>query len=226
MDGPTVRRSDGPWRRRSSPVVIGLKGVLWIACLLPFVILIYDTVTGQLEAEAVRDIQHRTGLSALIILFVTLAVTPVRRLTGWNDAIRLRRPLGLFAFFYATLHALTYFVFDQSLSPALVAEDVMEHPWVLVGFLGWVLLIPLALTSTRGWIRRLGRRWQQLHRLVYLVAALGVLHFLWLVKKDISEPALYGFILIGLLLSRLIIVRLKPRGARQSRLGSPASELS
>lgn len=102
----------------------------------------------------------------------------------------------------------------------------MEHPWVLVGFLGWTLLIPLAVTSTRGWIRRLGRRWQQLHRLVYVVAALGVLHFLWLVKKDVSEPALYGFVLIGLLLSRLIIVRLKPRAARRSRLGSPASELS
>ena len=200
--------------------MLGLKVLLWAACLTPLAVLLFDAFTGNLEAEAVKDIQHRTGLSALIILFVALSVTPVRRITGWNDAIKLRRPLGLFAFFYACLHAFTYFVFDQSLNPADIAADVVKRPWVTVGFTAFVLMIPLAWTSRKSWVRRLGKRWQQLHRLVYVIAALGVFHFLWLVKRDVTEPVRYGLILVVILGSRLVIDRVKarrPRGARPER---------
>ena len=193
--------------KRHGGIAFWLKWVLWAACLTPLVVLVYDAFTGGLEAEAVKDIQHRTGLSALTILFVTLSISPVRRITGWNPLITLRRPLGLFAFFYATLHAFTYFVFDQELSPSDIAQDVMKRPWVTVGFTAFVLLIPLAFTSTKGWIRRLGKNWQRLHRLVYLIAALGVFHFLWLVKRDVSLPVRYGLILVVILGSRLVLGR-------------------
>lgn len=192
---------------RLRPLLV-LKLFLWAACLAPLGVLVYDAFTGNLAAEAVKDIQHRTGLTALIILFVALTVTPVRRLSGWNEVIRLRRPLGLFAFFYAFLHAFSYFVFDQMMNPADIAEDVMKRPWVTVGFTAFVLMVPLAVTSTTGWIRRLGKRWQQLHRLVYVIAALGVFHFLWLVKRDVSEPVTYGLILAAILASRLVLNRI------------------
>ncbi len=166
-------------------------------------------MSGSFVADdPVEEIQHRTGLATLILLLITLSITPLRRLTGWNPLIRFRRLAGLFAFFYATLHAFSYFVFDQQLDPVAVGEDVVEHPWVLVGFLAFVLLIPLALTSTRGWIRRLGgARWNRLHRLIYPIAILGVLHFYWLVKKDVSEPVTYGAILLVILGSRVVAVR-------------------
>ncbi len=185
---------------------IGLKVMLWLGALVPLGLLGWAIYTGELlQTEPVKNIQHRTGLAALILLFCTLAITPLRRLTGWNDLIRFRRPLGLFAFFYATLHAFSYFVFDQQLSPTGIATDVAKHPWVLVGFTAFILLIPLALTSTKASIRRLGgRRWQRLHQLIYITAALGVLHFLWLVKKDEREPVLYGVVLIALLGLRLV----------------------
>lgn len=190
-------------RRRTR---VWLKLVLWLGALVPLGLLGWVTYTGELlETEPVKNIQHRTGLAALILLFCTLAITPLRRATGWNDLIRFRRPLGLFAFFYATLHAFSYFVFDQQMSPVGIAKDVAEHPWVLVGFSAFVLLIPLAFTSTTASIRRLGgRRWQRVHQLIYVTAALGVLHFLWLVKKDERTPVLYALVLVGLLGLRLV----------------------
>jgi sulfoxide reductase heme-binding subunit YedZ len=191
-------------RARAIPI---LKGAIWIGALVPLGLLAFELFGGTVVVDdPVELIQRRTGLSALILLFLTLSVTPIRRITGWNRLVRVRRLLGLFAFFHATLHAFSYFVFDQELSPAAIAADIVEHPWVLVGFTAFVLLVPLAVTSTNGWIRRLGgRRWARLHMLVYLVPVLGVLHFLWLVKADVTEPLTYGAILAAILSARLAL---------------------
>jgi methionine sulfoxide reductase heme-binding subunit len=177
---------------------------------------------GTLEADPVKDVTYRTGKAALVLLLCTLAVTPVRRLTGWNGVIGARRPLGLFAYFYACLHFLVYLGY-QGFSPPDIVEDVVKHPYVTAGFTALVLLTPLALTSTRGWIRRLGTRWTRLHRLVYVAAVLGVIHFLWSVKKDVREPLAYGAVLAVVLALRVPgwIQALKkkpaPRGAAPVR---------
>lgn len=193
------------------------KVLVFLSALVPLALLIRAFVTGELLlTEPVKNIQHRTGIAALILLLLTLAVTPLRRLTGWGELIKFRRMLGVFAFFYAALHAFSYFVFDQELSPSGIAADVAEHPWVLLGFTAFSLLIPLAVTSTKGWVRRLGgRRWQRLHQLIYVSSAAAVLHFLWLVKLDKREPVIYAAILVGLLVARLIYLR----GDRRTRAG-------
>ncbi len=190
-----------------------LKPALWVACLAPAAWLIHGLVRQDLGADPVKTLTHTTGLSALVILLVTLAVTPVRRLLGQPVLIRLRRPLGLFAFFYATLHLAIYAVFDHRLSVADISADIVEHPWVLVGFLAFLILAVLAVTSPNAMVRRLGRRWQRLHRLVYLAAALAVLHFFWLVKRDVSEPLVYATILAVLLASRLVLRPRRPSSA-------------
>ena len=179
-----------------------LKTALWLACLTPFAILLYRTATNDLGPNPIEEVTHETGDWALRLLLVTLAVTPLRRLTGWNALAGLRRPLGLFAFFYATLHFLTYLVLDQFFGFAYILDDIRERPYITVGFTAFLLLIPLAVTSTRGWIRRLGRRWTKLHYLVYVSAGLGVLHYLWVVKADTRDPLIYGAILAALLLLR------------------------
>lgn len=189
-------------------VISWFKPLVWLACLYPVATLAAGAFRGDLGTDPVETISHTTGLAALTLLFVTLSVTPIRRLTGFHELIRLRRLLGLFAFFYAALHVLDYAVFDQSLSPALIAEDVAKHPWVLLGATAFVMLLALALTSTTGWIRRLGgRRWNRLHRLIYLAAPLGVVHFYLSVKLDVSQPLLYGAILSGLLVVRVLVRR-------------------
>ncbi len=189
------------------------KSLVFLGALIPLALLIQAFVSGELLlTEPVKNIQHRTGIAALILLLVTLSITPIRRLTGWNEAIKFRRMLGLLAFFYASLHVFSYFVFDQELSPSAIAADVVEHPWVLLGFTAFVLLIPLAVTSTKGWIRRLGgQRWQRLHQLIYVSAAAAVLHFIWLVKLDKREPVIYAVILVVLLGARLVYLRLERR---------------
>ena len=179
-----------------------LKTALWLACLTPFAILLYRTATNDLGPNPIEEVTHETGDWALRLLLVTLAVTPLRRLTGWNELAGLRRPLGLFAFFYATLHFLTYLVLDQFFGFAYILDDIRERPYITVGFTAFLLLIPLAVTSTRGWIRRLGKRWTKLHYLVYVSAGLGVLHYLWVVKADTRDPLIYGAILAALLLLR------------------------
>lgn len=194
-----------------------LKPVLWIACLAPAGWLVHGLIRQDLGADPVKTLTHTTGLSALVILLVTLAVTPVRRLLDQPALIRLRRPLGLFAFFYATLHLAIYAVFDHRLSVAEIGADIIEHPWVLVGFLAFLILALLAATSPVAMVRRLGRRWQRLHRLVYLAAGLAVLHFFWLVKWDASEPLVYAAVLAVLLISRLIV---RPRNRRSASPGS------
>jgi sulfoxide reductase heme-binding subunit YedZ len=178
---------------------------VWIAllCLLPLVRLIVLGMGGGLGANPIEFITRSTGTWTLVGLLVTLSVTPLRQLTALADLIRYRRMLGLFTFFYASLHFVTYIWLDQFFDQAAIARDIVKRPFVTVGFTAFVLLIPLAATSTRAMMRRLGRRWQLLHRLIYLIAVLGVIHYLWLVKKDLTEPLIYGGVLILLLGLRL-----------------------
>lgn len=199
-----------------------LKPVVFLGCLGPAAWLARSIVIGDLSANPLEDITHATGIWALRFLCITLAVTPLRRVTGWNGAIRFRRMLGLFAFFYGSVHLLIYIVADRLAGlgfpsiaawqtardlAASIGADIYKRPFITVGFTAWMCMLPLALTSTAGMIRRLGgRRWNQLHRLIYASAIAGVVHFLWLVKSDIREPAAYGAVvgvLLGFRLARL-----------------------
>jgi sulfoxide reductase heme-binding subunit YedZ len=179
------------------------KPLIFSASLLPLAWLCWLAWQDQLGANPVETLSHRTGDWSLRFLLLTLAVTPLRRLSGWNWPQKFRRMLGLFAFFYVCLHFGVYLIFDQFFDLGSIVEDVAKRPYITVGFTGWLLLIPLAATSTTGMIKRLGRNWQRLHRLVYLIGVLGVLHYLWLVKADLTEPLLYGGILGSLLGYRL-----------------------
>ncbi|MBI1995868.1 MAG: sulfoxide reductase heme-binding subunit YedZ [Deltaproteobacteria bacterium] len=181
-----------------------LKPAAFLACLIPFGQLLYNAYQGDLGVNPIETITRFTGSWALIILFVSLSITPLRRLTGWTDLIKFRRMLGLFAFFYALLHFSTFLVLDHFFDFDRIAKDILKRPYVTVGFTGFVLMIPLAVTSTAKMIRRLGKRWQQLHRLVYLVGIAGVIHFYWLVKSDIRRPVQYGAVLAVLLGYRLV----------------------
>jgi sulfoxide reductase heme-binding subunit YedZ len=178
---------------------------VWIVllCLLPLVRLIVLGVGGGLGANPIEFITHSTGTWTLVGLLVILSVTPLRQLTGRADLVRYRRMLGLFTFFYACLHFVTYLWLDQFFDPAAIARDIVKRPFITVGFTAFVLLIPLAATSTHAMMRRLGRRWQLLHRLIYLIAVLGIIHYLWLVKKDLTDPLVYGGVLVLLLGLRL-----------------------
>jgi sulfoxide reductase heme-binding subunit YedZ len=180
-----------------------VKVVLFVLAAVPAVWLGVDALRGNLTADPIEEITHRTGWWGLTILMVTLAVTPIRRFTGWNQVIKLRRMLGLWAFFYVTLHLLTYVVLDLFFAFDIFLEDVMERPYITLGLTAWVMLLALAFTSTKGWIRRLGRNWQRLHRLIYVAATLGVIHFYWQVKADTREPLIYAGILGVLLLARV-----------------------
>lgn len=176
-----------------------------ICCLLPLsILLLRGAGFGNLGANPVQEVLHALGTTTLNLLLITLAVTPARKLTGLNWLLRVRRTLGLFAFAYATLHALTYVAVDQRLDWGGLIVDVTERPYVTAGFLALVLMVPLAITSTNAMQRRLGRRWVGLHRSVYLVAALGVLHYFWQVKLDTSGPSVYALILAVLLGYRLV----------------------
>ncbi len=184
---------------------VGFKAALFALCLAPLARLVFFAFTDRLGANPIEFVLRSLGTWTLTLLLITLSITPLRRLTGWNSLIRVRRMLGLFAFFYACLHFLTYAGVDQSFDLNAILADVVKHPYITVGFTCFVLLIPLAVTSTNAMQRRLGgKRWQQLHRLVYFIAAGGVVHYLWLVKKDISQPVLYGLVLAALLGIRLV----------------------
>ncbi len=176
-----------------------LKPLVWIACLLPLARLIFGALTGNLGANPVERITHQTGLTALILLLCGLSITPLRKLTEILWLIQFRRLIGLFAFFYASLHLLTYLWLDQSFSISAMSHDVAKHPFIFMGTLAWLTLLPLALTSTQSSIRALGKNWVRLHRLVYVAAAAGSIHFYWLVKLDKREPLLYLAILTALL---------------------------
>ena len=181
------------------------KTLVHLAALTPLAILLWQmwgvakTGSNALGADPVAEIQQRLGLWALRFLMLSLVITPLRQLTGWNVLVRFRRMLGLYTFAYASLHFAAYLGLDLRGYWLQVFEDIVKRPYITVGFLAWLLLVPLAITSTTGWIRRLGRNWARLHKAVYVIAVLAVLHFWWLVKSDISEPALYAAIAAALL---------------------------
>ncbi|MBP1633563.1 MAG: Ferric reductase domain protein transrane component domain protein [Acidobacteria bacterium] len=187
------------------PVRRLLKTLLFAASLLPLAWLVRAGLAGRLGANPLETVTHATGLWTLRFLLLTLAVTPLRRLSGWNAVIGYRRMLGLFAFFYGTLHLFTYLWFDQFFSWGDIVRDVSRRPFITAGMAAFAAMVPLALTSTAGMIRRLGgRRWRALHRLVYAAAAAGVAHYWWLVKADTRAPRAYAAGLAVLLLLRLL----------------------
>ena len=188
-----------------------IKILVFALALIPAARLVVGLFTGGLGANPVEHITHTTGTFALVFLMITLAVTPLRRLTGYGRLIRLRRMLGLFAFFYTVLHLSTFVVLDHFFDPAAILQDVFKRPYITAGSVGFLLMVPLAVTSTDGMIRRLGgRRWQQLHRLVYFSAIAGVVHFLWLVKADLREPLIFAGVLALLLGYRIVVWRNAP----------------
>ncbi len=197
---------------------IAVRVSVFILALIPFVRMGIHAMTGGLGTNPIEEVTHRTGWWTLTFLMLTLSVTPLRQLTGIGWLIKLRRMLGLYAFFYASLHFAIYIGIDQFFALGYILEDIMDRPYITVGFTALLLLVPLAATSTKKMVKRLGgRRWNRLHKLVYVAAALGVLHFLWLVKADIREPALFGGVLVTLLGYRLVAERL-----RQARRGRAA----
>jgi len=208
-----------------------LKPLVFVAALGPVAWLVWAAATGNLSANPLSDLTNETGVWTLRFLCITLAITPLRRLTGWNALIRFRRMAGLFAFFYGTLHFLTYAIVDRfagldfpdgivALSTVRnlahsVAEDIGKRPFITLGFSAWTLMVPLAVTSTAGMIRRLGgKRWNRLHRLVYVSATLGVVHYWWLVKADVSRPETYAAIVATLLIFRVAWARRHDRRVR------------
>jgi sulfoxide reductase heme-binding subunit YedZ len=180
------------------------KAGLFVLSLLPLGYLVVAAASNNLGANPVESITHVTGEWALRFLLITLAVTPLRQLFGWNRLLQLRRMLGLFAFFYACMHFCTWLIFDHFFEWRGIVEDVLERPYITLGASALLLLLPLAVTSTNGWMRRLGKRWVTLHRLVYPAALIAVVHFLWLVKADYREPLVYAAILVVLLGYRLL----------------------
>lgn len=196
-----------------------IKRVVFVVCLMPFAVLLRAALQDDLGANPIEAITHFTGTWTLVFLLITLSVTPLRRLTGQPGLIRLRRMLGLYAFFYAVLHFSTYLVLDQFFYWPGIVEDIAERPYITVGFTSFILLIPLAATSTHAMVRRLGgRRWQALHRLVYVSAIGGVLHYLWLVKKDLTLPLIYAGVLAVLLGYRVWHARSAAPRAGRGRL--------
>lgn len=179
------------------------KTVLWLACLAPLARLLILGLNDGLGANPIEFITRSTGTWTLVGLLATLSVTPLKKLTGLGWLLRFRRLLGLFAFFYACLHFTTYIWLDQFFDLAGIARDILKRPFITVGFSAFILLIPLAASSNQRMMKKLGRNWQRLHRLVYVIAALGVVHYWWLVKKDISQPLIYACVLAILLAMRL-----------------------
>lgn len=203
-----------------------VKPAAFVACLIPAALIVIGIFNGDVGPNPIEEITHRTGKTALTLLLVTLSVTPVRAVTRIGALISLRRMLGLFAFGYVCLHFLIYVLDQFSYLPG-VLEDIARRPYVTVGFASFLMLIPLAVTSTKGWVKRIGgKRWNRLHRLVYVAAAGGVLHFLWLVKIDRRTPIVYGMLLVGLLSARLVLNRRSrrpvPRG--RSEVATPVLE--
>jgi methionine sulfoxide reductase heme-binding subunit len=203
------------------------KAVVFVVCLVPLGKLIWAALDDGLGANPIEFITHKTGDWTLIFLVLTLSVTPARKLLEWAELIRFRRMLGLFAFFYGFLHFSTWIGLDQFFNLAAMLHDVRKRPFITAGFTAFVLMAPLAITSTAGWIRRLGgKRWRALHRLVYISAVAGVIHYYWLVKSDVRKPLFYGMLVAVLLLLRIgFWLRLRPRATRSADLqvGTPES---
>ncbi len=191
--------------RQAEPV---FKSLLFFACLLPVIVLAWQWWWDLLGANPVESVTHETGIWTLRLLLLTLAVTPLRKITGWSGVIRIRRMLGLFVFFYASLHLITYLWLDQFFLWEEIWFDIGERPFITIGFTAFLLLVPLALTSPTIVMRWLGgKRWQRLHRLVYVAAIGGVVHYWWLVKADVRSPQIYSLLLVLLLAARVLYSR-------------------
>jgi sulfoxide reductase heme-binding subunit YedZ len=191
-----------------------IKATAFVVCLIPLAHLVWQGFRNRLGANPVEYITHSTGWWTLAFILITLCVTPLRKIAGMPWLLRLRRMLGLFAFFYASLHFLTYIWLDQFFAWKDIVKDIGKRPFIMLGFAAFVLLIPLAITSTNAMVRRLGaRRWQGLHRLVYVLSALGVAHFWWLVKKDVTEPFIFAALLAALFIIRLLYLLKQQRSA-------------
>lgn len=181
------------------------KLLISVNAMIPLAFMLYDWSNGRLGANPIEFFLRATGVLTLIFLLLTLAITPLRRAFGWNGLIKYRRMVGLYAFFYALVHLTTYSLFDKELDFVAIAADIVQRPFIAIGMIALFLLIPLAVTSTNGWVKRLGgKRWVLLHKLTYIIAILGVIHFWMIVKSDIFYPAIFGFVLVVLLMSRLV----------------------
>ena len=205
-----------------------LKPAVFLACLLPLTLLVWDALHNQLGANPIEAITHYTGNCTLTFLLITLTVTPLRKLTRQYWLINLRRMLGLFAFFYGTLHLMTWVWLDKFFDPHEMLADIAKRKFITAGMTGFVLMIPLALTSTKWSIRKLGgKRWQALHRLIYLSAAAGVIHYIWLVKADLKNPLEYGAVLGVLMLYRIVawVGSRSKHGSQKLPAATKASEI-
>lgn len=187
--------------------------LIFVNALIPLAFLAFDGWQGKLGANPIEFFLRTTGVMTLIFLLITLLVTPLRKLFGWNGLIKFRRMLGLFAFFYGCLHLITYSIFDKSLDLPAIVADVVQRPFIAIGMTAFLILIPLAITSTNGMVKRLGgKNWARLHRLTYVAAILGVIHFWMIVKSDIFYPAVFGSVLAALLGYRFYLKRKSTTG--------------
>jgi sulfoxide reductase heme-binding subunit YedZ len=199
-----------------------IKVAVFLLCLAPLGVLVWNGFHGNLTANPIEKVTHETGDWTIYFLLITLSITPLRRLLKQPDLIRFRRMLGLFAFFYGCLHFLVFLWIDHSFVISDMIADIGQRPFIAAGFTAFALLIPLAFTSTKGWIRRLGKRWQILHRLIYLSAAAGVVHYYWLVKSDVTLPVRYGAILVFLLFCRVVFwLQDRQKKLARASAGSP-----
>ncbi len=204
------RREPWPW----------LKPGIFLGGIVPLAWLILRASAGALSANPIAEIENELGLTALIFLLASLACTPAHRLLGWTWQMRVRRQLGLFAFFYASLHFLTYVVLDEFFDWRAILADIIERPFIAVGFMALLFMVPLAITSTDASVRRLGfRRWQRIHQAVYVAGALAAVHFVWRVKLDVSQPLIYAAIFASLIALRLAMWLRKQRGDRRAPRG-------
>ena len=184
------------------------KFLISLNAVIPLSFLAYDGYRGQLGANPLEFFLRTTGVLTLTFILITLSVTPLRRIFGWNQLIKYRRMLGLYAFFYGLIHLVTYSIFDKSLDLKAIVGDVWQRPFIAIGMLAFTMLVPLAVTSTNGWVKRLGgKNWGRLHKLSYAIAVLGVIHFWMIVKSDVFYPAIFGIVVVVLLGYRLVASR-------------------
>jgi len=190
------------------------KFLISLNALIPLGFLLFDGYRGRLGANPIEFFLRTTGVLALTFLLITLSITPLRKIFGWNGLIKYRRMVGLYAFFYALIHLITYSIFDKSLNLSEIARDVWQRPFIAVGMAAFTLLVPLAVTSTNGWVKRLGgKNWARVHKLSYLIVILGVIHFWMIVKSDVFYPAMFGLV-VFVLLGYRIVANLKPQPAK------------
>ncbi len=206
-------------KRRLDMALPASKVVLFVALLAPLASWVWHAMKSRLGADPIAYLTHASGEWALYCLLASLAMTPLRRLMGWSGPIRYRRMLGLYAFFYASIHLAVYLILDLDFALAHLWQDIVKRPYVTVGFGAWLLMLPLALTSSQRMMKRLGRRWQVLHRTVYIVGGLACLHYWWLVKADWRWPAFFAAIYLALMLARLARVALLTKTVPSRPLG-------